>query len=735
MFLLACSAAAYADNSSKRNAPGMEDIDIRTLKPLSESENVVPGAVYADPSASSEARAYDVIRRLTFEEKLRLTTGYNRFMVPGIERLGLRSVSMADASQGVRTQTSIVKDKSTSFPGMLSLASTWNPNLAGRMSATLAEECRALGVDILLGPGMNMQRLSVGGRNFEYMGEDPILTAAIGTAFISKLQEGGVVATPKHFIGNDQDFCRHIANSAIDERTLREIYLYPWEKAITQAGTLAMMTGNNLINGTHNALNKAVLTDILRREFGFKGFIMTDWQSTNYYPELQRLLLVSGHNLLMPQNDTFVSFVRNAIEQDPQRRPEIELFLEVMIFPTLNSLFRMGVYDRPTSLPGKIAEIDYHKGVALAVALESPVLLKNEKNILPLKSGQKVLLTGTEEVYSGSGSGLVKGFDHVSIETGLRQEFGEALTCVEKAPAALVRKADVVLFRLNKPSGEGFDIPFEAPADQLAELRRVAGLNKNVVVLVSSCNGLPTDWAKDVRGVVWLYFLGQERGSAVAKLLSGRENFSGKLPFTLERRFADSPAPEFNFIGGKPFWKGNNEYKNYWLLGKDVKVEGFSDFVEPGEILQVPYSEGVFVGYRWYDKKEIPVAYPFGYGLSYTKFSYEGISVEDRMESDGLVKVSVKVRNAGLVAGKETVQVYVADPVCSVERPVKELRAFEKVDLAPGETRTVELCLDKRAFCFWDVRTHSWVAERGEFIISAGGSSASLPLKETVELF
>lgn len=721
-------------NGLPKNSPGMKDVDVNTLLPLSKAVGVVEDAIYADPSAPAADRALDLIRRMTFEEKLAMTGGWNRFLISGVERLGIRPVSTADASQGVRLQTAIVKEKSTSFPGMLPLASTWNPELAGEMSSALAQECRALGVDVLLGPGANMQRLSVGGRNFEYMGEDPYLTAVMETAFIRSLQENGVIATAKHFIGNDQDFCRHITNSIIDERTLREIYLYPWEKMIREGGCLGIMTGNNLVNGLHNAMNRPILTDIIRKEFGFRGFVMTDWQSTNYYPELQHLVLTSGHNLLMPQNDTFRQYVASEVENNPDRKAEVELLLEDMIFPIFYSLFEMGVYDRPVNIPENFSKFEEHKKVAARVATESAVLLKNEKNILPLKKGQKILLMGTPEIYSGSGSGFVVGYDHVTFEDGLRAEFGDGFSCEENPDDATVRKADVVLFRLNKPAGEGFDIPFEGPEDQLARLHRVARLNRNVVVLVNACNGLPTDWLGNVKGAVWCYFLGQERGTAIAALLSGRENFSGRLPFTLEKSFADSPAPEFNFIGGKHFWRGNNEYKNYWLYKKDVEVKGFSEYVKPGEILPQPYTEGIFMGYRWYDRQNIPVVFPFGYGLSYTSFKYEGISVEDRLSSEGRVNVRVTVRNTGRTAGKEVVQVYVSDPECSVERPQKELKAFSKVEILPGESRTVSLDLDLRDFCFWDVESHSWKFESGKFVISAGGSSANRPLQQTIEL-
>lgn len=715
-------------------SPGMVAVDITTLKPLSEADSVVQGALYADPAAPAAERTHDLIRRMTFDEKLRLTGGWNRFLVAGVPRLGIRPVSMADASQGIRLQTTLVKDKSTSFPGMLPLASTWDPALASQMSGTLAEECRALGVDILLGPGANIQRLSVGGRIFEYMGEDPLLTATMAAAYVKGLQQHGIIATPKHFLGNDQDFCRHIANSVIDQRTLREIYLPPWERMITEAGCLGIMTGNNLTNGLPCPMNKPLINDILRAEFGFRGLAMTDWQNTGYYPHLQNRVLTSGETLLMPENTTFREYIQREITISPERRAEVEALLERMIYPTLYALFKMGVYDRPFHEPALFSRFESHKALAARCAVEATVLLKNDRNILPLKPGQRILLTGTDEIHSGTGSGFVEGYDHVSYEEGLKAFYGNALLCDPNPDKATVRKADIVLFRLNKAAGEGRDIPYEEPADQIGRLREITKLNKNVIVLINACNVMPMDWMKDVRGVVWCYFLGQERGTALAALLTGHENFSGKLPFTVERDFADSPAPRFNHIGGKPYWQGNNQYKNYWLGLKQEPVKGFSDHIRPGETIDVPYSEGVFVGYRWYDRHRIPCIFPFGYGLSYTSYAYETITVENRMESEGRVIVKVRVRNTGKRAGKEIVQLYVSDSESSVERPVKELKAFAKVSLEPGQSSEVTLELDRRSFSFWDTESGSWKLEPGEFLLRAGGSSADLPLSTVLEL-
>lgn len=727
--LFICISALSAEAQQASQPPQVKsDIDITTLLPVSQSPNAVEGSIYADPQANPAERALDLIRRMTFGEKLAMSGGFNRFMLSPVERLGIRAVSMADASQGIRLQTARIKEHSTSFPGMLPLASTWNKELAHEFGRSIGEESRALGVDILLGPGINMQRLSAGGRNYEYMGEDPYLTANTGTQYIKGLQSMGVIATPKHFIGNDQEFCRHLASSNIDERTLREIYLVPWEMAIKEGKTMGMMTGNNIVNNIPIMMHRPLVMNILREEYGFRGITMTDWQNTQYHPGRQHLVLPSGETLLMPDNNTFRKWVEEQTALSSERRNEIEVMLEKMIFPNLYAAFAMGIYDRPFYDPAMFDTYGRHKETARRTAEEAIVMLRNEGNILPVRASKKVLLMGTDEIHSGEGSGFVTGYDHVSYEDGLRKVYGDNFTCEEAPGDKAIEEADVVLFRLNKRSGEGRDIPFEEPADQLSELRRVSKLNRNVVVLVSACNPMPMEWLDDVKGVLWCYFLGQERGNALAGIVSGSVNPSGKLPFTIERTFADSPSPEFNHIGGKPFWLGNNQYKAYWLGQSDKPLKGFSQYVEPGEFVQENYDEGIFIGYRWYDRKNIPVVFPFGYGLSYTTFEYSGMKVDDRLATEGKVYVSVTVRNRGKVAGKEVVQLYVSDDESSVERPVKELKAYEKVAVEPGESRSVTMELDTRSFAFWDTEAHDWKVEPGTFTIRVGGSSASLPL-------
>ncbi|MEA4937634.1 MAG: glycoside hydrolase family 3 C-terminal domain-containing protein [Paludibacter sp.] len=706
--------------------------NLNDFLPLSSSPNAIKNAIYADVTKPAAERAQDLIRRLTFEEKLSMTGGYNRFQVAPVPRLGIRPVFMADASQGVRMQTLTIKGKSTSFPGMLPLASTWNGDLAKAFGTAMGEECKALGVDILLGPGMNMQRLSVGGRNFEYMGEDPLLTSVIASNYVSGMESTGVVSCPKHFVANDQEFCRHIANSVVSERALREIYLPAWKAVIQKGKASSIMTGNNLVNGTPAPINKELNADILRKEYGFQGIAMTDWQNTNYFPSFQHLVLPSGETLLMPDNEKFAAWVNKEIEKSPTRKAEIEILLEKMIYPTLYTLFNKGVYDRAPQDESYMNTLPVHKQLAHQCAEESIVLLKNEKNILPVASGKNIVMVGKPEIHSGEGSGFVQGYDHVTFEHGLKAVYGDKFTYLKELDAAVVKKADVVIFNFNKRSGEGRDVPFEAGSEEIAILKKITSINKNVIVLMNSCNTMPFEWTKEVKGLLWCYFLGQERGNALADIISGKVSPSGKLPFTIEKNFKDGPDPDFNYLGNKPFWMGNNQYKKYWLGETSEFDTAFTNYVKPFTPIPVPYKEETLIGYRWYDYHKIPVHFPFGYGLSYSQFRLNKMTVENNISKDGTIAVEVELQNTGKIAAKEVVQIYVSDKQSSVVRAPKELKAFQKIALQAGEKTTLRFVLDKSALSFWDESTHDWKLEPGEFVISAGNSSADLKWQESL---
>jgi len=738
-FLLVASFLLVLGGYSFSQQSNVYESFLSGYKPISEAPGSVKGSVYADPSKSPEERAKDLISRMTFEEKVRLTGGWTEikvrgsFNMPGVERLGIRPVTMADASQGVRKIPfpSKEEESGTSFPSLLALTSTWNSELALQYGEAMGEECRALGIDILLGPGMNFYRLPTGGRHFEYLGEDPFLATPIAAQYIIGLQSRKVIATPKVVLANEQEFVRHIANCLVSERAMHEIYLAPWKTAIEKADAKAIMMGNNLVNHIPCAAHKPLIADIFRDVYGFKGIAMTDWQNTNYFPSMQHLIIDSGISLLMPSNRNFVNHIKELRQTGQFNQAEFEKKLDKMVFYNLLPLFELGVYDRGPVDETYLETFNAHKELARVCAEESMVLLKNEKSVLPLQTGSKnILLAGEEETHSARGSGFVKGFDHTSYREALQNLYGDELKYLPEPSEAEVRQAATVIFILNKDAGEGGDVPYEEPRKQLEHLRRVLSWNPNTIVIVNASNSMPMDWVDGAKAVLWGFFQGQERGTALANILSGRVNPSGKLAFSIEKRYEDSVDPDYNLLCGKPYWRGDNSYKEYWLNGKDVKVAGFSDCVKPMELVDVPYGEDIFIGYRWYDRQNIPVLFPFGYGLSYTKFKYSRLKVENRLSEGGQLTVSVTVKNKGNVKGKEIVQLYISDPDGKAnDRPVKELKGFSKVELNPGESSPVVLNLSRDDFAFWDVATHQWKIKPGKYEIKVGSSSQDLSHK------
>jgi beta-glucosidase len=701
------------------------------LRPLEGRKEIPAGAAYANPALPASVRAADLLHRLTFDEKLKLTGGWKGMFFPGVERLGLRPVRMSDATQGVHLKPNYLymkNGRSTSYPAFLSVAATWNPALPHDMGRDVGEECHAFGVDILLGPGINMYRVSENGRNFEYLGEDPILTSRMVVPYVKGLQGTGIIATAKHYLCNDQEVCRHIASSDVDMRTLREIYLPPWKAAIKEAGMKAIMTGNNLVNSVPCSMDKSLTEDILRKEYGFRGIAMTDWQNTCYHPNKQNLVLPSGESLLMSNNDVFAGYIRNFLKAHPGKKDSIEQRLDTLVYHNLLPVFEMGIYDRKPVDSSYFKTFAQHKVTCCRIGDEAITLLKNEGHILPLAKGTKILLTGGAEVQAGKGSGYIEGYDHVSFARGLAEVYGKNLTVNVHPTDAEVKAADVVLYRLNKEAGEGHDIPFGVPQGVKDIILHLVSLNPNVVVLVSACNGLDLSWLPKVKAVLWCYFLGQERGHALADVLSGKVNPSGHLPFTLEKKFSDSPDPDYNYIGGKPYWCGSNPcYKRYWLGLPSKKKSGIAPYIKPHEVFHIPYKEGVFIGYRWYQKNHIPVWFPFGYGLSYTTFRLNGLKLSSTEMSSGKpVTVSLTLTNTGKKAGAEVVQLYIGEENSRVERPEKELKHFQKVFLNPGESRKVSFTLTPQDLAYWNTPAKKWTVDNGVYYVLVGTSSADI---------
>ncbi len=707
----------------------------QNFMPLGMRKNLPKNAVYTDRRASPEARAQDVIKRLTFEEKLMLTGGWNFLHFPAVERLGLRPIYFADASQGINIREgrkfpngSCVKvEKSTAFPSTISLAATWNSDLAYNYAQSISEECEAWGISVLLGPGLNMYRNAAGGRNFEYMGEDPLLASRMSAPYVKGLQSLGTIATLKHFVGNEQEFARHTINVKISERALREIYLPPFEASIKEGGALAVMTGQNQVNGYPGAANKPLTGDVLRREYGFKGIVMSDWANSMYWQERHHLELPSGQSLLMATNELFASYLQQEVKEHPEKKAELEKQLEEMVFYNLYAFFRSGVYDRPYRNPSLLDKFADHKKIARQTAEESITLLKNQDEILPVVPDKvkKIVVLGTEEAltaYTGLGSGSVEGYDHIDYLSGLKKVYGTKIIHGANISDGEISSADVVLYFIAKPSGEGSDIDFNLPqVDDL--VTRYAKLNPHLVVIYSGGNGMAMPWLAKTKGLVFAYFSGQACGEAMANIISGRVNPSGKLPFTIEKDFNDSPAKDFNKMSDGKFYWG----------GRGTKTSEEQDLKNKFGELELPYHEGIYVGYRWYEKKRIEPQFPFGFGLSYTTFAYTNIHTSSkRITKEKPISVSFTVTNTGAVAGAEAAQVYVTDVESIVDRPVKELKAFSKVFLKAGESKKVDLPINWQDLAYWSEKEHQWKVEPGSFIIGAGSSSKNIQQKITV---
>lgn len=695
------------------------------FSPIYMHENLPANSIYTDTSFSSEERAKDLVNRLTFDEKLELTGGWKKMHFPGVNRLGVPPVYFSDASQGVHIKHYCVNvEKSTAFPTSIALAATWNTELAYKYAQSVSEECRAWGISVLLGPGLNMYRNSEGGRNYEYYGEDPYLSSRLAVSYVKGLQSLGTIATLKHFIGNEQEFVRHILNVNIGERALHEIYLPPFKAGLEEGGALAVMTGNNFVNGFPGAADTPLTQGILRDKYGFQGVVMSDWASTEFWnPQLDKEL-TSGHSLLMANNDDFKTYILNKVKENPEKKEKIEKLLDTMVYHNLYSFFKAGTYDRPYRDPALVNKIEDHQQVALKTAEEAITLLKNEDDILPLKkSVSKILVLGTEEalnVYTGKGSGMVEGYNIVNYLDGLKNKFGDKIIRKTDASSHDIKSADMVILFINKPAGEGFDIRFDYLNDS-KQIKNISENNKNLVVVYSGGNGIPMPWLDNVKGLLFTYLLGQEAGNALANVVSGDVNPSGKLPFTIEKNKNDGPATDFNKLpDGTYFWRGQkpDSRKIYEQFG----------------YLDMNYDEGIYIGYRWYDKKHIKPRYPFGFGLSYTKFDYGSLKLsQGNIDENKPIDVSFELGNSGKRNGAEVVQLYVKSQNSPVEMPEKELKGFQKVFLKAGEKKIVHLKINLKDLAYWDISTHSWQVAKGNYKILIGSSSENIEREVSIQ--
>ena len=801
--------------------------------------NTVDAQVVITPE--DEKIAEELVSQMTLDEKIGMIGAERSFYLRGVERLGIPAIRIADGPQGVRNNT-----KSTLYPCGILTAATWNRDLAYRMGEGLGRDAKARGVSIMLGPGVNIYRAPMCGRNYEYMGEDPFLTSETAKQYILGVQDQGIMATVKHFAANNQlENIRHSASSDVDERTLQEIYFPAFRKAVQEAGVALVMDSYNLIWGVHSTENPWLNNEILRNQWGFKGIVISDWTSVYSTSGAAN----GGLDLECPKG---VYFTADKLKPLIETGVVTEKTIDEKVKHILQTYSAFGFLDK---LPeDKTIPLDNpeSKATALDLARQGIVLLENRNGNLPIAPDAKIVVMGpnADIITTGGGSGFVTPYATVSPYRGLADILGEDRvillsddvlyenilssvyvndssdvkgfsaeyfcnkklsgtpfkTLTEENPthywsyghpfdgmpddgfsatwtgvykaedsgtvrvkmagddgyrlyvngkliggdwgnhslttrsvffeveagktydlkfdfydnageatvvfeAGLMNKAKLeaslkaasdVLYCAgfnSSTEGEGWERPFTLPADQIRMMNLVSSMHDRVTVAVNAGGGVDFNgWSENVEAVLMAWHPGQEGGQALAEILTGKVSPSGKLPISIESRWEDNPV-----------------HDSYYDHDK-----------------RVTYTEGVFVGYRGYDRTGKTPKYPFGYGLSYTDFEYSGLEV--RKAGKNVYEVSFDIANTGSMDAYETAQVYVGDPEASVKRPLKELKGYEKVFVKAGETVRVSVELDSEAFAFYDVDTESFVIEPGEFIISAGPSSAELPLSATLEI-
>ena len=661
----------------------------------------------------------EIIAELTLEEKAGLCSGSDFWHTKGIERLGIPAVMVSDGPHGLRKQNEAADHlginesiKAVCFPAGCATASSFDRKLIAELGETIGEECQAENISTILGPAMNIKRSPLCGRNFEYYSEDPLVSTELAGAFVHGVQSKSVGTSPKHFMANNQEFHRATSSSEMDERTMREIYLASFEGMVRKEKPWTIMNSYNKLNGTYLCENKEMLDDVLRKEWEFDGYVMTDWGAMNDRVEA----LKAGCNLEMPSSGGVTD---REIVDAVKRGILSEEILDERCAEFLNVVFK---YEENRD---KDAVFQYDKDHETARRIEEEciVLLKNEDEVLPLADGIKVAFIGKYAKvprYQGGGSSHINSFkvesaiDAVEAADYLKKEniifaqrfddaedktdeelIKEAVKAAENAEAAVVFAGLPDNFE-----SEGYDRKhMRMPACQNALIEAVAEVQENTIVVLH--NGAPVEmpWIDKVKAVLEVYLGGQAVGGASLNVLYGKVNPSGHLAETFPLRLQDTPC-----------------YLNYG-----------------GENDRSVYSEGVFVGYRYYASKDMEVLFPFGHGLSYTTFSYDNLTVDqERIRESETLTVTVDVTNTGERKGKEVVQLYVAPKDSKVIRPVRELRAFEKIELLPGETKTVKFTLDKNAYAYWNVQIHDWYVESGEYEIQIGKNAQEILLSKMV---
>jgi beta-glucosidase len=707
--------------------------------------------VYLDPSKPLEERVEDALQRMTLEEKVGVLHAQSKFCSRGVQRLGIPELWTTDGPHGIRPevlwdeweQAAWTNDSCVAFPALTALAATWNPELAELYGRSLGEEALYRGKDVVLGPGVNIYRTPLNGRNFEYMGEDPLLASRMVVPYIKGLQSNGVAACVKHYALNNNEVNRHTSNVIVDDRTLYEIYLPAFKAAVTEGGAWSIMGSYNLYQNQHGCHNKRLLCDILRDEWGFDGVVISDWGGTHDTAEA----VENGLDLEFGSWTNGLTNGRsNAYDNYYLADPYLKLLregkadmatLDNKVRNVLRLIFRTAM--KSDKGFGSLCS-DEHYAAARRIGAEGIVLLRNKGNLLPLDPSkpQNILVVGENAVKMmtvGGGSSSLKVQRETSPLDGLRAQAPAGSTVVwergyvgdptgeyngvtsgqdlsesrsadrliaDAADAA--RRADVVIFvgGLNKATGQDCEDSdresLALPYNQDAVIEALVAANPRTVVVNVSGNAVAMPWADKVPAILQAWFLGSESGNSLADVIFGRVNPSGKLPMTFPVRLDDVAA---HAVGEYPGTKRADS-----------------------DIVDIRYNEGVMVGYRWFDTKKIRPLFAFGHGLSYTTFGYGKLSADaSKIGPDGALTLSVDVTNTGSRAGAETVQLYISDTKASVKRPAKELKNFAKIYLEPGQTKTVTFTVRPSDLAFFDAGAHAWKAEPGEFRAHVGAAS------------
>ncbi|MHA1110071.1 MAG: glycoside hydrolase family 3 C-terminal domain-containing protein [Promethearchaeota archaeon] len=680
---------------------------------------------YLDKTVDLEERVSDLLSKMTLDERILLLRGKGFYTGNPIERLQIKQFNMTDGPIGVAWHSSF-RGKRTRFPATIALAASWNKELAYKMGKAMGKETRLAGCHQLLGPGINIIRSPLGGRTFEYLSEDPILASDIGAEVVKGIQSEDVAACIKHYVTNNSETKRMKISTEIDERTLQEVYIKTFKRVIEKSDPWGLMSCYNKINGVYGSGNKYVLRDVLRDELGFTGHVVTDWGAAKGVKDGAAQCIKAGLNLEMPGVLLSKVMTPKNVKKALKKGDIAESDIDYLIRQTLRSYFRMRLIGEETPEPQEVLDIPEHQDISREVAEEGIVLLKNEGDILPININtvKKIAIIGPnakkffgKPLHGGSSAVVPPKF--VTPYDGISQYVEGKVKLVNNP-----EKADVVVLVLGMDNGgsflktmlmgkkfegdtEGTDRTRYALDDKQMDLfNETIQKNPNTIVLLVA--GSPVDcsaFMEKAPALLSAWYPGMTGGDAVARVLFGEVSPSGKLPVTYPKKLEDHPA-----------------HKSEKLFPGDL------------EELKIYYDDGIYVGYRYFDKENVEPQFPFGYGLSYTTFELSNLKVSTpKIEKSGKFTVTVDVKNTGTRDGAEVVQVYLSDDEASVERPPKELQGFDKVYLKSGETKTATIELDQSAFEFYSEKEHKFVAESGTFTIYAGNSSRNLPLQSKID--